>query len=106
MVLGLLLGSEAPVTTPNSVDFSFLFFYKWCLMQAAARSPREPENVDLSAAKPKPPAAAAAGTATSKAGTVASSPRAGPGVASPTQVPKSTAGARAPPSTASANGGD
>ena len=24
--LGLLLGTEAPVTTPNGVDFSFLFF--------------------------------------------------------------------------------
>lgn len=26
-LLGLLLGTEAPAMTPNSMDFSFLFFF-------------------------------------------------------------------------------
>ena len=57
-----------------------------CMVQAAARSPREPENVDTSAARFQPPSAAGAGAATSRAG-----PR-------PLQGSPSTAGARAPSS--------
>lgn len=123
---GLLTGSSeakdrgaavrTPVQTPEHVARSEKTAALRQEAKAAARSPREPENVDTSAVKSKPPAAAAAGTATSRAGPTVSSPsrarpaasspsRAGPAASSPAQVPKSTAGARAPPSTASANGG-
>lgn len=82
---------QVPVPIPVSgvkADHSYL--------QAAARNPREAENVDTSASKPKAPTPTVGATATSRP--AAASPR-------PSAVPRSTAGARPPPSIAAGIGG-
>ncbi|KAL0056197.1 hypothetical protein WJX82_008619 [Trebouxia sp. C0006] len=110
---GLLTGSSeakdrgaavrTPVQTPEHVARSEKTAALREEAKAAARSPREPENVDTSAVKSKPPAAAAAGTATSRAGPTVSSPsRTGPTVSSPSRAgPAASSPSRAAPAASS-----
>ncbi|KAL3130366.1 hypothetical protein ABBQ38_008192 [Trebouxia sp. C0009 RCD-2024] len=103
---GLLTGSSeardrgaavrTPVQTPEHVAKTEKTAALREEAKAAARNPREAENVDTSASKPKAPTPTVGATATSRP--AAASPR-------PSAVPRSTAGARPPPSIAAGIGG-